>query len=289
MRRIVQHLFLVASLSLLVGCPKLGDGGGAPDVQGTWTSAFSGSAVPLTAAIIAGGPGFIYSADGNLYAIAGLQSSNPLAGQMLHLDQLPGIQACAMGADCTDRFALYGTGYQDLLVLSARASPGLPEIPDPNGPQLLSFDLTRTQPYSGPLITPGGPFPASSTQWQGYYLPSGLAVVLDVKAGGAFTGTDAPGCALSGGIQQVSAPIVSGGIASDVNLFRITLNGALGFESGKCGVDLTGVGYLSFTGTGPFKGVPGTYFYLGVYNPDAFGEVLQVDFDTGYMAVFKVQ
>jgi hypothetical protein len=286
MRHTLRLSLLAALTVFLAGCPGFGDGG-APDVQGTWTGSFSGSTVPLTGAIIAGGPGFIYSPAGDLYAITGLRSSNPLAGGMLRLNHLP--EACAQGAVCTNRFALYGTGYQDLLVLSARAYSGLPEIPDPNGPQVLGFDLTRTEPYSGPLVTSGLPFPMSSGQWQGYYLPSGLSVVLDVKAGGAFTGNDAPGCSLSGDIQQVATPIVSAGISSRQNLFRVTFDGPLGFESHNCGVDLTGVGYLSSTGAGPFKGVPGTYFYMGVYDPDAFGEVLQLDFDTGYLAVFKVQ
>jgi hypothetical protein len=284
----VTVLLSVLLLAFLSGCPGLGNGG-PPDVQGTWTGAFSGSAPDsLTGAILAGGPGFIYSADGNLYAITGLQSRNPLAGQMLRLNQLPGIQTCAMGADCTDRFALYGTGYQDLLVLSARASPGLPEIPDPNGPQLLSFDLTRIEPYDGSL---GNPFDVSvfhGGQWQGYYLPSGTAVAIDESHGGIFTGTDAFGCKLSGTLDELA----SGGVLSPItfqNLFKVTFNGALGFESRKCGVNLTGVGYLSSTGAGPFKGVPGTYFYMGVYDSDAFGEVLQLDFNTGYMAVFKVQ
>jgi hypothetical protein len=286
----LRVLILAVLTALLTGCPKLGDGGGAPDVLGTWTGTFSGSAVSITGAIIAGGPGFIYGADGNLYAITGLQSRNPLAGGMFHLNQPLSVGACAMGADCTNRFALYGTGYQDGLVLSARDSPGLPEIPDPNGRQLLGFDLTRTEPYSGPLIFPGVPFPMSSGQWQGYYLPSGLSVVLDVKAGGAFTGTDAYGCTLSGAAEELGNFVISSFThASSQNLFKVTVKGALGFESRKCGVSLTGVGYLSSTGTGPFKGVPGTYFYMGVYNPDAFGEVLQLDFDTGYMAVFKVQ
>lgn len=284
MKNAVRFLLLVPAFAALTGCPGLGNGG-PPEVQGIWsgtlTSGAGGAPVPVTAAFIAGGNAFMYVSDGELFAVSGLESQKSVSGAMLHLNRGP-VSCVAVPSPCDLRFAFTGTAYSDLLVLSAWDSPGLPELPNTSGPQAFAVQLMRSNPYPTP---PAPPFPDADAQWQGYYLPSGLTITLDVKTGGVFTGTDTFGCTLSGGLQEVGSQAQ----ATTRNLFEVTFNGAFGFESRKCGVSLTGVGYLSSTGTGPFEGVPGTYFYMGVYNPDGFGEVLPSDFDTGYMVELKVR
>ena len=281
MHNLLRLASLAALLAVLCGCPLSSDTS-APDVQGTWDATLTysdGSQVSAIAAILAGGPGFIYTDKGDFYGLSPLKDERTLDGSMLHNTN----QRIACSG-CGDSSALVGTAYSDELVMDATVTdPGTAGPPPQTG-----IRMTRSQPLTdqqslelSQLTLNGTTVP--SGQWQGYYLPSNTAISLSMNSTGFFTGTDGFGCALSGHIVIDNSAMVTAGESSrDQNVFEVALKGALSID-GTCDADLTGVGYYSGTGTGPFKGVPGTYFFMGVYSSP-----LNTVTTTGYMLEFKL-
>ena len=117
-------------------------------------------------------------------------------------------------------------------------------------------------PYAGtPSLIPG--------QWQGEYLNFKLSVDIVVAADGSFSGSDAFGCPVTGSIKLIQA---------GKNLFSVSVKDAYSFNYMNCSDTLTGLGYLSSTGSGQFKDVAGVYMILG------YSDGLDA-----YVAEFKVQ
>lgn len=287
MDRSLRLLGFTALLAFLAGCPYSSDRGPA-DIQGTWTGTLiqhDGEQFPVVAAFIENGTAFVYVPSSKarvaFLAFDPMRSRSQISAQALNIPS----DNCPNSAErCLSAYGFTGSAYADRIVLNA-VDPCVTNSTlscQPN--QTFGLVLSRDRPYSGPLAIG---FPDKPAQWRGYYLNGDTSVVLDLQPFGAFTGADAYGCSLSGSLQMVGFDAaISSTRPSDAprNLFAVTLDGAYQPELGKCAGKLRGVGYLSSIGTGPFKDVPGTYFFMGVY-----GRQIVPAPSLAYMAEFKIQ
>jgi hypothetical protein len=270
MDRCLRLVGLIALLSLLAGCPYSSDPGPA-DIQGTWTGTLiqhDGEQFPVVAAFIEDGAAFVYvpstKARVAFLAFDPMRSRSQFSTEAINI---PSDNCPDSPEHCLSAYGFVGSAYSDRMVLNVVDPCVTNSTLSCQPQQTFGLVLSRDQPYTGVLPAGAVPLPGTPGQWQGVYLNTDAAVVLDVSAGGSFTGTDAYGCALSGAVRQLGVDEAIGGSSHSgpQNLFAVTLDGAYQPELAKCAGQLHGVGYLSSTGTGPFKDVPGTYFFMGVY------------------------
>src|SRR5690242_4069274 len=197
------HLFgFAALLALLAGFPY-SSAPGAATIPGTWTGTITrsdGTRSPVLAGIFETRPGFVYVIGAKPDSQTQFLALDPTASMRHTSTSAVGIDLAAPpncpAPGCLSPLSLEGTAYADSMTLAAIdpcLSAGVPGCQPHEG---FGLELTRDQPYTGnmPVIDAPAPFPQQAGQWQGYYLTTGLAVSLTVKAGGAFTGTDAYGC-----------------------------------------------------------------------------------------------
>lgn len=272
MKGISRSFLYLLPLALLAGCPD----SSAPDVQGTWEVAVtqqSGNSVSAIAAVLAGGPGFMYTEDGDIYFFATpLTDQRSVSGDLLHFDLADCEPAPSLCFAEPDTYA--GTAYGDHIGLSLTR----PLVTDGTGPTTASStaELNRSDPLSGVVI---GRLQDLDTQWQGYYLPSNTAVTVTNEGDGAITGSDGFGCSFTGSIDAAGGATTQGNSTQTTEgLDKVTLAGVYDKFHRRCDATVTGAGYFSATGIGPFKGVPGLYFLTGV----------GLDLN-GYMLEFKVK
>jgi hypothetical protein len=272
-------LFSALLLATLAACNGSGDGGSSPQVQGTWsgtlTYSSSGQQVSAVAAVIQDGPAVIYSEDGQMFVVSQLDDEQPIGGITAAFDQRPNE------FDSNELGEFTGTADHDQLQMSAVKLGPICIDPGPCNrppqPQWFTAQLDRDQPYS---LSPDTFGAFGSGHWDGFVLHTNIATSLDFTAGGAWSGTDLHGCAWSGHIKQLGT--------EPQNLFKVTAQGGFDSIDSKCDATFTGVGYLSSTGTGPYQGMAGTYFFMdmvtwGPFNPNNFYNTL-----SGLMYEFKV-
>lgn len=287
-----SRVFLCLLLAFLTACND-GDSGPA-QVTGTWTgtltNASTGTQFPVVAAMIEGGPAIVYDAQqGVMYAISPLKDDRHIDGIMHEFPQDP-LNAYGL----SPAYQIIGAAYPDLMLMSG-VPIGLTYCglcaPYQAPTQAFAIRLTPYAPLEpfyakSPLINPN-----MAGHWDGFLLNANSAIALDVTATGAWSGTDLRGCAWSGTFDQVGGGTVPvSGQPNLKNLFMVTAQGGFDALDNKCDGNYTGVGYLSSTGSGPYQGLPGLYFYMGIIGFPFLSPTSDVDWSlSGLMYEFKVQ
>ena len=272
MDRRLRLLSFAALLVFLTGCPLSSDLI-APDVQGIWDVTFTsagGKVQSGTAAVIEGGPAFIFTDDGNVYGFATpLKDEHSVDGGLVKYTPQCVATACHLEA-----LGFAGSAYGDHIVLTLDAPVACPGGCTVKTTPAGKFALDRSSPMFQPIFQVG----QTDAVWQGNYLPTTRSITLTNKAG-SLTGTDGFGCAVSMSVDQLGNQAISSQVhAQAIDLAKVTLKDAFDPLTGTCIETLTGVGYYSSIGTGPFVHKPGAYFFAGIYGSD-----------TGLMLEFKVR
>lgn len=281
MYRLAKLLLSLVLLAAISGCPDQGDSGPA-DVQGLWTGTLElqppsniggqSTTTQVYGAIQEHGYGFIYDSNGNFIKLPPLSNVQTIDGDGLETyGCFDGINTCTQyyyqnNDTYNNVIHVIGSAYHDFII----ASFSRPLQPICIGPCFGS----SFQPNSGFKLRPYVPYAGTPSlitgQWQGEYLNFGLSVDIVVDDDGAFSGSDAFGCRMTGSIKQIQ---------TGKNLFSVSVKGSYSFDAMSCSGTLTGLGYLSSTGSGQFKGVDGVYMILG-YSDSSLN---------AYVAEFKVQ
>ena len=210
-------------------------------VQGNWSGSYTASgttsSIPIFALIQQGGSAYLFDSTGVVYALPAFSGSVKDSG--------PVTAYPAKGYTFADGSTSMHLNMQ-AATSSGQMDMGLDADGDSDQAASGQAHLLQLETWYGVPSVAGG-------QWMGYYLsptPTGLA--LTVATDGSFTGTDAYGCQLKGGLTQ---------LAADASLFTLSIQSS--GSSPACGGTMTGLVHESaYDSFDLFNGASGTYYYF---------------------------
>ncbi|MGH8292111.1 MAG: hypothetical protein ACRESA_01410 [Gammaproteobacteria bacterium] len=248
-------LALLLAAAVLAGCGGSSSSPSTPAailfvVPGPWSGTYSlnsGSQVPVTGAVSAGGFGYFADGQGNVFMLQSVPNTTPFTSLLIG-SPAPGTNFPKSTGVVTflakGEYASTSTSTAMQATLTA-IDPTTGLATGLNG----TFNLTTSSPYTGTPSVAG-----LQGQWDGFYLGNtSIAADLTFGSNGSFTGNDANGCTLSGSVVQQDP---------QSNLFYVNYTAT---GSGCPGV-MNGLGFLSSAPlSGNFGGAAGTYLEFGIF------------------------
>ena len=205
--------------------------------SGIYTASGTKSSIPIFALIQQGGSAYLFDSTGVVYALPAFSGSVKDSG--------PVTAYPAKGYTFAD-----GSTSMHLNMQAATSSGQMDMGLDADGD---SDQTASGQAHLLQLETWYGAPSVAAGQWMGYYLsPTPTGLVLTLATDGSFTGSDAYGCQLKGGLTQ---------LAAGSSLFTLSIQSS--GSSPACGGTMTGLAHESaYDSFDLFNGASGTYYYF---------------------------